>query len=300
MYVQAAPGGEWLPELDIDQPARQRRLTVLFRLLLLIPQYIVLYVLGIAAFVVAVIGWFAALVTGRLPDWAFTYLADYVAYTTRVGASESLLVDKYPPFSLNATDYPVRVGLRPAELNRLAVLLRIFLVIPAAIITAILAAGWWVCSFFIWLIVLILGRMPEALFESTAAVARYTMRMQAYWLMLTPAYPKRLFGDGPVQGGAVAGSAGVYGNGGGGAGAYGADVGGAGAYGAGVGGADLDGAATGGAGSRGSSTRPLLMTGAARVLLLVFIVLGVASLVTNGSVTPWSSSDNNSSIGTHR
>jgi hypothetical protein len=41
------------------------------------------------------------------------------------------------------------------------------------------------------------------------------------------------------------------------------------------------------------------MTGAARVLLLVFIVLGVASLVTNGSVTSWSSSDNTSSIGTH-
>jgi Domain of unknown function (DUF4389) len=255
MYMKAAPGSEWLPELDIDPPARQRRLTVLFRLLLLIPQYIVLYVLGIAAFVVAVIGWFAALVTGRLPDWAFTYLAGYVGYATRVGASESLLVDKYPPFSLTATGYPVRVGLRPAELNRLAVLLRIFLIIPAVIITAVVTAGWGVCSFFIWLIVLILGRMPEALFESTAAVMRYAMRVQAYWLMLTPAYPKRLFGDGSAQGGA---------------------------------------------GARGSSTRPLLMTSAARVLLLVFIVLGVASLVTDGSFSTWSSSDNTSSIGTHR
>jgi hypothetical protein len=285
MYMQAAPGGEWLPELDIDQPARQRRLTVFFRLLLLIPQYIVLYVLGIAAFVVAVIGWFAALVTGRLPDWAFTYLADYVAYATRVGASESLLVDKYPPFSLTAADYPVRVGLRPAELNRLAVLLRIFLIIPAAIITAVVTAGWGVCSFFIWLIVLILGRMPEALFESTAAVVRYAMRAEAYWLMLSAAYPKRLFGDGPLADGAVAGGAVAGGAVAGGAGEYGADAG--------------RGGAVGAPGRRGSSTRPLLMTGAARVLLLVFIVLGVASLVTNGSVTSWSSSDNTSSIGTH-
>jgi len=256
MYVQAAPGGEWLPELDIDQPARQRRLTVLFRLLLLIPQYLVLYVLGIAAFVVAVIGWFAALVTGRLPDFAYTFLAGYLGYATRVGASEALLVDKYPPFSLTATDYPVRVGLQPAELNRLAVLVRIVLVIPAAVITAIVTAGWWACSFFIWLIVLILGRMPEALFESTAAVARYAMRVQAYWLMLTPAYPKRLFGDGD--------------------------------------------AVAEGPGTGRSSTRPLLMTSAARVLLLVFIVLGLISVITNGSLQPWSSSNNSSSIGTHR
>ena len=48
-------------------PAPQRRVTVLFRLLLAIPQLIVLYVLSIVAELVAVVGWFAALFTGRLP-----------------------------------------------------------------------------------------------------------------------------------------------------------------------------------------------------------------------------------------
>jgi hypothetical protein len=47
--------------------------------------------------------------------------------------------------------------------------------------------------------VLIMGRMPEPLFEATAAIARYLMRVEAYWLMLTTAYPKRLFGDGTGQ-----------------------------------------------------------------------------------------------------
>src|SRR5207248_4534389 len=47
-------------------PGRQRRVTVLFRLLLVIPHYIVLYALGIAVAIVAIIGWFAALFTGRL------------------------------------------------------------------------------------------------------------------------------------------------------------------------------------------------------------------------------------------
>jgi hypothetical protein len=47
---------ELLPELDIIPPERQRRLTVLLRLLLLIPQLIAVAVLGVAVFFVAIIG----------------------------------------------------------------------------------------------------------------------------------------------------------------------------------------------------------------------------------------------------
>jgi hypothetical protein len=190
---------ELLPELDVVPPPRQRRLTVLLRLLLLIPQFIALAVLGVAAFFVAIIGWFAALVTGRLPTWAYYFLASYLAYATRVRASESLLIDSYPPFSFDAPGYPVQIELQPADLNRLAVLARIVLVIPAAIVYSVLVTGWQICSFVIWLIVLVMGRMPEPLFEATAAIARYLMRVEAYWLMLTTAYPKRLFGDGEGQ-----------------------------------------------------------------------------------------------------
>jgi hypothetical protein len=190
---------ELLPELDIVPPPRQRRLTVLLRLLLLIPQFIVLAVLSVAAFFVAIIGWFAALFTGRLPTWAYYFLSGYLAYTTRVRASQALLIDSYPPFAFDAPGYPVQIELQPAELNRLAVLVRIILIIPASIVYAVLSAGWEACAFFVWLIVLVMGRMPEPLFEATAAISRYAMRVEAYWLMLTTAYPKRLFGDGTGQ-----------------------------------------------------------------------------------------------------
>jgi hypothetical protein len=190
---------ELLPELDIVPPERQRRLTVLLRLLLLIPQLIAVAVLGVAVFFVAIIGWFAALFTGRLPTWAYYFLSSYLAYETRVLASQSLLVDKYPPFSFDAPGYPVQIELQPAELNRLAVLTRIILIIPASIINSVITTGWGICAFFIWLIVLFMGRMPEPLFEATAAIVRYGMRVEAYWLMLTTGYPKRLFGDGEGQ-----------------------------------------------------------------------------------------------------
>ena len=66
------PGGQPGPADEIlvafAEPAEQRRLTVLVRLILAIPHIVVLWVLGIAAEVVALICWFAALVTGHLPD----------------------------------------------------------------------------------------------------------------------------------------------------------------------------------------------------------------------------------------
>lgn len=193
MYAQNY--GEWQPELNIDPPAQQRRLTVAFRLLLAIPHLIILFLLGVVAFFVAIAAWFAALVLGKLPWWAIAYLGGYLGYWTRVWSWLSFLVDIYPPFGFDAPGYPVQIELRPGELNRLAVLFRIFLVIPAAIVTAVTTAGWRGLAFFCWLTVLILGRNPEPLFESTAAIMRYAMRSQAYLLMLTSAYPKRLFGE---------------------------------------------------------------------------------------------------------
>ncbi|MDH6133303.1 hypothetical protein P3T37_002698 [Kitasatospora sp. MAA4] len=204
----AAPGGwsvpietgpvEWLPVLDIPEPGRQRRLTVLLRLLMLLPHFVVLFVLSFVATLAAIVGWFAALVTAELPEPIARFLAGYVGYYLRVGASAALLVDSYPPFSLTApAGYPVQIELRPGRLNRLAVLFRIILMFPAAVIESLATGGWFAVSVLIWLWVLIAGRMPRPLFEATAAIARYAFRLHAYGLMLTSAYPKRLFGDGP-------------------------------------------------------------------------------------------------------
>jgi hypothetical protein len=219
-----------LPQLDVYPARHQRRLTVFFRLLLLIPQLIAVWLLGIVTFFAAIAAWFAALVLGRLPEWASTYLAGYVRYTTRVYASLYFLVDSYPPFSFDAPGWPVQVELHPGELNRLAVLFRIILVIPAAIITSVVQSGWQALAFFCWLTVLIMGRTPEPLFDASTAVLRYTMRFQAYFLMLSSSYPKRLFGDPEAagalpQGTVVQDPAGIQGSGG-----YEAGAGGTGGY----------------------------------------------------------------------
>jgi hypothetical protein len=88
-------------ELEIDYPDHQRRWTVLLRALLAIPHWIILWILGIVVFFVAIIGWVCALFLQRLPAWTADFLAGYVRWNTRVAAYLSLLVDRYPPFSLH-------------------------------------------------------------------------------------------------------------------------------------------------------------------------------------------------------
>ncbi|MFP3986231.1 DUF4389 domain-containing protein [Streptomyces sp. E11-3] len=229
-------GGEWLPVLDIPAPAPQRRWTVLLRWLLLLPQFVVVSLLSIAAFFVTIVGWFAALFLGRLPDSIFSFLASVLVYQTRVSASAALLVDRYPPFAFSAPGHPVQIELRATPLNRLAVLFRLILMIPAAIVANLLQAGWFTLSWIFWLIGIILGRLPEPVFAATAAVARFRLRFAAYATLLTPAYPKRLFGDEPAPTDAVH-----------------------------------------------SATRPLLLGTGAKVLVVLFLLIGLAGHVTSST-----------------
>jgi len=112
------------PPLLIERVLGRGRLSVAFRLLLALPQFIVLYVLSLVGSLVLVVGWVAALILGRLPEPIARFLGHVIGYSARVSAYTLLLTDRYPPFQFSAEDYPVRVELAPGRLNRLAVLFR--------------------------------------------------------------------------------------------------------------------------------------------------------------------------------
>jgi hypothetical protein len=185
------------PALVLERVLRRGRLSVAFRLLLALPHFVLLYVMSLVAGILAFLGWFAALVTGRLPAAFAQYLCQFLAYATSVLAYVWLLTDRYPPFWSSEPGYPVEVGLWPGRLNRLAVLFRLLLVIPAEIVLTLALVGWAVLSFFIWLLVLVSGRVPGALFDAVTALLRYYLRFYAYAYMVTAAYPWGLFGDRP-------------------------------------------------------------------------------------------------------
>jgi hypothetical protein len=82
--------------------ATRNRLTVLLRFIWVIPAYVVVYFVGIAASVVLLLAWFIVLFTGRWPEGMRQFCIGYFRWNTRVQAYMFLLTDVYPPFRLEA------------------------------------------------------------------------------------------------------------------------------------------------------------------------------------------------------
>jgi len=83
------------------------------------------------------------------------------------------------------------VAVQTGRLNRLAVLFRYFLAIPAALAVGLLTTGITIFWIVTWVATLIKGEVPGALFEANAAAIRFSFRLQAYFAMLTSFYPPR-------------------------------------------------------------------------------------------------------------
>lgn len=95
------PGVDPRVRVDVAPQLESRnRLTVGFRFLLVIPQLIVLALLGIAEAVVLLIAFFAVLFTGHWPDGLRQFTVGVLRWWLRVETYLLLLTDAYPPFSL--------------------------------------------------------------------------------------------------------------------------------------------------------------------------------------------------------
>src|SRR5437868_3681392 len=69
--------------------------------IILIPHFIVLYVLGLVVGVCQLVIWIPVLFTGSYPDWAFGLVAGTTLWSVRVYSYLLGLTDRYPPFSFS-------------------------------------------------------------------------------------------------------------------------------------------------------------------------------------------------------
>jgi len=83
-------------EVEIGGPERQNRWITGFRIILVIPAFMVAAPLGSVAFVAAVFGWFVSLFLGRMPLGLRNFIAFAVRYSAQVYAYVLLLTDRYP------------------------------------------------------------------------------------------------------------------------------------------------------------------------------------------------------------
>ena len=182
--------------LVVDDDLHRTRVTVFFRFLLAIPQLIWLSLFGIAAAVVLVIAWFAALFTGRVPDGLHDLLARYQRLTTHVAAYTLLIADPWPPFGGSAGTYPVDLRVDAAEpQSRLTVFFRGLLAIPALVLAYVFRIVNNLIAFLGWVYCLIFGRMHEGMRDLSAWMLQYELQTYGYLFLLTGRYPS--FAGGP-------------------------------------------------------------------------------------------------------
>lgn len=93
--------GSYPAFVTLPEPREPRdRVTVAFRIFLVLPHLIVLWVLGIAWAITTLIAWVAILFTGEYPAPLYDFAMGVLRWNTRVEAYFLLLRDEYPPFSL--------------------------------------------------------------------------------------------------------------------------------------------------------------------------------------------------------
>jgi Domain of unknown function (DUF4389) len=177
-------------EMTVSPDLRRTRLTVFFRLILVIPQAIWLGLWGLLVYICVIFAWFAALFTGKVPDGMHDFIASYLRCLTRVSAYTLLLSDPWPPFGGNEGGYPVDLLIAPpARQNRWITFFRNLLVIPALLLDYVFRLVNNMIAFLGWFVCLFTGQMNEGMQNLSIWLLRYEVQTLAYMLLLTDRYP---------------------------------------------------------------------------------------------------------------
>ncbi len=188
----------------------------LVKWLLLVPHFVVLAFLWAAVAVVTVVAFLAILVTGRYPQPLFHFTVGVLRWTWRVQhyGYAALGTDRYPPFTLaDVPGAPARLEVPyPERLSRGLVLVKWLLAVPHYLVLAVFVGGgawlgtgsgddgiWddgWAFGGLVALLVLVAGVVllfrgsyPVPLYDFVLGMDRWSLRVAAYVLLLTDAYP---------------------------------------------------------------------------------------------------------------
>ncbi|MFC1926879.1 DUF4389 domain-containing protein, partial [Chloroflexota bacterium] len=176
---------------------------------LLIPHFIVLAFLWVGFVIAWVIALFAILFTGKYPRGLFDFNVGVLRWSWRVGfySYQALGTDKYPPFTLESTDYPADFDVAyPEKLSRGLVLIKWWLLaIPHYFVVGFFMGSssdsWWgpvgpkygglvsLLAIIAAVVVLFKRKYPKDIFEFVMGMNRWSYRVFAYTALMTDEYP---------------------------------------------------------------------------------------------------------------
>jgi hypothetical protein len=176
----------------VERQEEYERLLPLVKWLLLIPHYLVLIVLGIAAFFAIVFSAFAVLFTQRYPREMFDFVLNVHRWAWRVAAYLLLMTDRYPPFALrDVPDYPARldIGYPDEEIDRWRPFVQWLLSSPYMVIAGTLRSLAVMLAFFALFVILFTKRYPAGMFDMVLVSMRWQVRANAYAAFMVTRYP---------------------------------------------------------------------------------------------------------------
>lgn len=173
----------------VTDDLKRSRLTVFFRALLAIPQFIVLCLWAIAVWLVTIVNWFATLFMGRSPDALHNFIAAFLVFQTRVTAYIYLLSEPWPPFG-SSGDYPVDLRVAgPQPQNRWTVFFRFILAIPAVLLASVFRTLNQVLALVSWFYALATGQISDGIRSIGVYCLGYEQQTYGYILLATDRYP---------------------------------------------------------------------------------------------------------------
>ena len=190
--------------LTIDYPENANRITVLFRLFLIIPILIILVLLSyhgagsnqfpdesywVGILVIPTL--LMIVFRQKYPKWWFDWNEQLIKFSFRIMSYVLLLQHEYP-----STDEDQGIHIKinypnvKTELNRWMPLVKWLLVFPHLIVLFFLMIGVFTSTILAWVMILISGKYPKKMFNFVVGTLRWILKVQAYALLLiTDKYP---------------------------------------------------------------------------------------------------------------
>jgi hypothetical protein len=185
------PSPDYPLRFEVSYPAELNRWLPLVKWLLAFPHYVAVAVVAFGAGFVALFAFFAVLITGRWPRWAFDYLVGTARWAYRVAVYVHLMCDRYPPFTLqDVPDHPVRLAVAyPERIDRWRPLVQWLLAIPYLVVAGFLYWLTGVLTIIAFFTVLFTKEIPRGLFELMMPGLRWELRGNAYAYWVVDRYP---------------------------------------------------------------------------------------------------------------
>ncbi|MEM8619131.1 MAG: DUF4389 domain-containing protein [Actinomycetota bacterium] len=206
-----AGGAPYAARVEVDYTDERDRVTVAFRIILIIPIAIILNLLagstgqwvqtnsgnwvytssagvGVALFAATLL---MLLFRQRYPRWWFDFLLELSRFAFRVGAYLVLLTDKYPS-TVDAQDVHLELDYPDAErdISRWMPLVKWLFLIPHYIVLLFLTIAGFFVVIFSWFAIVFTGRMSRGAFDFLVGYGRWALRVHAYgFLLITDEYP---------------------------------------------------------------------------------------------------------------